>query len=139
MVFSPQDAQSQHASQLYPAAFSFLRSSHVKLQPRSEQRTARRLNLWRHVQSYAKSAYSERTLMLDPALAGEVADAIAQRSERGPATSVFMDADGGCCDVTRRLLERGVFPRAQVLVRDKRLRGLHEWALKESLYHVAER
>ncbi len=71
------------------------------------------VSLWTHLQSYTRSAYAEKTVLLDPVLAKDVADAIAEKSERGPDTRVFMDADGGCCDVTRRLLERGVFPEAK--------------------------
>ncbi len=97
------------------------------------------MSLWKHLQGYSRSAYAEKTVLLDPALASDIADAIAQKSERGPETRTFMDADGGCCDVTRRLLERNVFPEAQVLVRDAKLRPLQDWALKERLYHVADR
>ncbi len=95
--------------------------------------------MWRHVQGYAKSAYVEKSVLLDPEVSAAIASAIAARSERDTEGAVFMDAEAGCLDVTRVLLERGAFARAQVLVKDAKLRPLHEWALRETLYHVADR
>ncbi len=124
---SPGVTQEEHAERLHSEAFQFLTETKTANKKKSGAVSA--TILWDRIRLYSRAGnYAEKTVLLDQALATAIADCIAKHSERGPDT-LLIDADGGTCDVTARLLEQGVFTSAHVFCRDAMvLAPLQEWA-----------
>lgn len=86
-----------------------------------------------HLVSYNKTGYrrSDKVLLIDPAAAERIADAIQTHSERDDQT-LWIDGDGGFCQVSQLLLQRGFFKRAKIAIKDPLLGVLHEHMVTES-------
>ena len=104
--------QERHAKTVNPEAFAFLTSTKVS--------SRRPDTLWDRLATYA-GGYNEKSVLLDPAVASSVAEAVMSTTEAHPEDTLFIDADGGCCQVAKTVLERGAFSKAKVFRRDKQM------------------
>ena len=123
--------EAHHARRLDQEAFAFLRTTSVsKKHPEA--------TLWDRMMGYKKD-YAEKKVLLDPAMAATVAEAIRTTSEADEKATTFIDGQGGCCEVTRRVLEAGTFSKAKIMHRDEKMKKLNQWALEHRLLDFRDR
>ncbi|TRY62715.1 hypothetical protein TCAL_14357 [Tigriopus californicus] len=131
--------EKDHAQSLDPDSFRFLGRTRInrRLSRQSSEKDIS-VPLWNYLQSYVRGGYLEKHIMMDPALAEQIADLIQKKSQRGRKT-YWIDADGGFSQVTKCVMERDLFHLAKIFVRDQHIRLLNEHALETHLKPFVDR
>ena len=83
-------------------------------------------SLWSRIQSYS-SGYVEKTILLNSAVAAQIAQNIAVHT-RGDKHTRFLDAEGGTCQIAANLQQMALFEDIRVLEKDMELFELHKYA-----------